>query len=79
MAAHHRGNVGRRSQFTARQKLEIVLSVLTEEARVASPYRAYGITETSSIAGRTRRSPEWMGLEGKTAASTKEAEPIKDR
>lgn len=81
MAAHDgkEGSVGRRSQFTSRQKLEIVLSVLTKETTVAAACRAHGITETTfhrwkeqAVSGMER------GLEGKAAASSKEAELAKE-
>lgn len=39
--------MGRRSNFTATQKAEIVLSVLTKQSTVAEACRAHGITETT--------------------------------
>jgi transposase len=40
-------SVGRRSNYTARQKTEIVLSVLTKQTTVAEACRRHGITETT--------------------------------
>lgn len=39
--------MGRRSNYAARQKTEIVLSVLTKQTTVAEACRRHGITETT--------------------------------
>ena len=39
--------MGRRSNYTARQKTEIVLSVLTKQVTIAEVCRRHGITETT--------------------------------
>lgn len=39
--------MGRRSNFTAKQKAEMVLSVLSKQATIADACRRHGITETT--------------------------------
>ena len=39
--------MGRRSNYTARQKAEIVLSVLSKQVTIAEACRRHGITETT--------------------------------
>jgi transposase-like protein len=39
--------VGRRSNFTAKQKAEVVLSVLSKQTTIAEACRRHGITEAT--------------------------------
>ena len=75
--------VGRRSNYTARQKTEIVLSVLTNQTTVAEACRRHAITETTfnrwreqavegmerGLADTSRRSPARTSTAGDASAS----------
>ena len=59
--------MGRRSNYTSKQKAEIVLSVLTKQVTLAEACRRHGITETTLIRWRDQ-AVEGMerGLEDKS-------------
>lgn len=67
--------MGRRSQFTARQRAEVVLAVLRKKTTVAEVCRQHGITEVTfnrwreqALAGMEK------GLEPKQAGTSRERE-----
>jgi transposase-like protein len=67
--------VGRRSQFSAAQKAEIVLGVLQRQMTVAEACRTYGITETT-FARRRQLALEGIAaaLEPRQGGTSREAE-----
>lgn len=67
--------MGRRSNYSAKQKVEVVLSVLTKQTTIAEACRRHGITETTFARWR-EQAVEAMekGLEERTGASGREAE-----
>ena len=67
--------MGRRSEFTTRQKAEIVLAVLQKKATVAETCRRHGITETTFARWREQALVGLeKGLEGKQAGTDRESE-----
>jgi transposase-like protein len=67
--------MGRRSHFTAKQKAEIVLSVLTKQVTIAEACRRHGITETTFARWREQAlTGAEKGLEDRAGSSGREAE-----
>ena len=66
--------VGRRSNFTAKQKAEVVLSVLSKQTTIAEACRRHGITETTFARWREQAvNGMENGLEQRSGASGREA------
>ena len=67
--------MGRRSNFTSRQKADIVLSVLSKQVTAAEACRRHGITETT-LARWREQALEGIekSLEGKSVGQSREAE-----
>ena len=53
-------SMGRRSNYTPKQKAEIVLSVLTKQVTAAEACRRHGVTETTLARWRAG-SCQWSG------------------
>src|SRR5262245_17270836 len=75
--------MGRRSKFTARQKAEIVLSVLQKKATVAETCRAQGISEVTlkrwrdqALAGMTPALGDRTSMASREAQLEKEIEQL---
>ena len=67
--------MGRRSQFTARQRAEIVLAVLQKKISVAEACRQHGITEVTFARWREQALAGMeQGLEPKQAGTGREKE-----
>jgi transposase-like protein len=67
--------MGRRSNFTAKQKAEIVLSVLTKQVTIAEACRRHGLTETTFARWREQAlTGAEQGLEDRGGRSGREAE-----
>lgn len=67
--------MGRRSNFTAGQKADIVISVLTKQLTIAEACRRHGITEATFARWR-EQALEGLekGLEDRSGKSSREAE-----
>ena len=67
--------MGRRNQFTANQKAEIVLSVLHKKTSVAEACRAHGITEVTFQRWKAQGLQGMINaLEARDGARSREAE-----
>jgi transposase-like protein len=67
--------MGRRSNFTAKQKTEIVLSVVSKQVSMAEACRRHGITETTLIRWREQALAGMEGgLQDRAGSSAREAE-----
>lgn len=67
--------MGRRSNFTAKQKAELVLSVLSKQTTIAEACRRHGITETTFMRWREQALTALeKGLEQRLGANGREAE-----
>ena len=67
--------VGRRSNYTAKQKAEVVLSVLSKQTTIAEACRRHGITETTFARWREQAiSGLEKGLEERAGTSGREAQ-----
>ena len=70
--------MGRRSNYTSKQKADIVLSVLTKQVTMAEACRRHGITETTFVRWREQAIEAMVrGLEDK-ARSGREMELEKE-
>lgn len=67
--------MGRRSNYTGKQKAEIVLSVLTKQITIAEACRRHGITETTFARwrGQALEAIE-KGLDDKAGGNAREAQ-----
>ena len=67
--------MGRRSSYSAKQKAEVVLSVLSKQTTVAEACRRHGITETTFARWREQAVTAMeKGLEERSGAKGREAE-----
>lgn len=67
--------MGRRSNFTAKQKAEVVLRVLSKQTTIAEACRRHGITETTFMRWRDQALAALEnGLEQRSGANGREAE-----
>lgn len=68
-------SMGRRSNFTSKQKAEIVMSVLTKQVTAAEACRRHGITETTLARWRELALEGIVkGLEGRDVGTRRESE-----
>lgn len=68
-------SMGRRSNFTSKQKAEIVMSVLTKQVTAAEACRRHGITETTLARWRELALEGIVkGLEGRDVGTRRETE-----
>jgi transposase-like protein len=68
--------MGRRSSYTAKQKAEVVLSVLSKQTTIAEACRRHGITETTFARWREQAVPLVSGGREFSRASTTPAKRI---
>jgi transposase len=67
--------MGRRSSYTAKQKAEVVLSVLSKQTTLAEACRRHGITETTFARWREQAVTAMeRGLEDRSGTNGREAE-----
>jgi transposase len=67
--------MGRRSTYTAKQKAEVVLSVLSKQTTIAEACRRHGITETTFARWREQAVTAMeKGLEDRSGTNGHEAE-----
>lgn len=67
--------MGRRSNYTAKQKADVVLSVLTKQVNIAEACRRHGITETTFARWREQALEAMVkGLEDRVGGNAREAE-----